>query len=56
MKIVQGRGNNRRVTELPCGSIFAQAAKSKDPQDQRDYRAAHHAICETLGVPHNGRI
>lgn len=32
MQIVIGRGKNRKVTELPHGSIFAQAAKTEPDQ------------------------
>jgi hypothetical protein len=46
MNIIQGRGNKRRVIELPCGAIFAQAAKA----EPREYASALNAVMDyTLG-------
>jgi hypothetical protein len=52
MKIVIGRGKNRKVQELPHGSLIMAAAKSKDSDDSRAYYALHANVCETLGVKH----
>lgn len=43
MNIVQGRGKNRKVIELPHGSVWAQAAKS----DPREY-ASHLGVVADL--------
>ena len=49
MNIVTGRGNSRRVLELPCGAVFAQGSKS----EPADYRAAINVVNEmVLGNPH----
>ena len=46
-----GRGNRRIVVELPHGSEFARAAKSKDPEEQKTCRTAIDNVCRMLRVP-----
>jgi hypothetical protein len=48
MQIIQGRGRNRKVIQLPHGSIFAQAAKD----EPAEYARAVGAVLDlTLGNP-----
>ncbi len=47
MNIVSGRGNNRKVIELPCGYLVAKTAK----QDNATYNANLKMLCGVLGVP-----
>lgn len=44
MRVVLGRGNNRRAFELPHGSIVTKAPE-KDQQEAKNF------LCNLIGIP-----
>lgn len=43
MRIVIGRGRNRKTYQLPCGSIIARA-------DAAQVAALHENVCDLVGI------